>query len=327
MRISKTPRNFFGLCVAAALLALPAFGNQEAAGEAGTASEPALGLTEVRFVFQKQKDPASLKDAADTLGEALAEQLGVPVDVVVPGNYSASVQALVSGTTDVAYVSSLPFLLARRDGGAELILAEQRDDATGQTRTEYDSLFVVRDDGPLETIEDLKANVGDTRFCFTSPTSTSGYVFARLRMVREGMLAKGQDPADVFGEVSFGGGYAQALREVVAGRADVAAVSFYTMEGPKADVYLTPEERGQLRILARTPGVPTHVVCVRDGLDEATKTRIREALLTVAEANPDLLSDVYGTARFIEVDEDAHVAPAVEAVEAVGLPLDNLNKK
>ncbi|MEM8782430.1 MAG: phosphate/phosphite/phosphonate ABC transporter substrate-binding protein [Planctomycetota bacterium] len=284
-------------------------------------------LEKVRFVFQKQKDPASLKAAADRLGGALSERLGVPVEVTVPGDYSASVQALVSGTTDVAYVSGLPFLLARRDGGAELILAEQRDDATGTTRTEYDSLMVVRADSPLQTVDDLKAQAGQTRFCFTSPTSTSGYVFARLRLVREGVLEKGQDPAEVFGEVSFGGGYAQALREVVAGRADVAAVSFYTMEGPKADVYLTPEERAGLRILARTPGVPTHVVCVRSGLDGAWKSKIAEALRATAEADPDLLSDVYGTARFVEVDEDAHVASAIEAVEAVGLPLENLNKK
>ncbi|MEM1446671.1 MAG: phosphate/phosphite/phosphonate ABC transporter substrate-binding protein [Planctomycetota bacterium] len=312
-----------------ALCAVPTLDRAVAAdSSAPTAgTSPALELEKVRFVFQKQKDPASLKDAAETLGSALSDQLGVPVEVIVPGNYSASVQALVSGTTDVAYVSSLPFLLARRDGGAELILAEQRDDAQGVTRTEYDSLMVVPADSPLQTLDDLKAQASDTRFCFTSPTSTSGMVFAHLRLVREGILAKGQDPAEVFSEVSFGGGYAQALREVVAGRADVAAVSFYTMEGPKADVYLSPEERSQLRILARTPGVPTHVVCVRGGLDEATKATIRQALLAVAEANPDLLSDVYGTARFIEVDEDAHVAPAVEAVEAVGLPLDDLNKK
>lgn len=296
-------------------------------GAAEPEGETAPGLDKVRFVFQKQKDPSTLKAAADYLGEALSERLGVPVEVTVPGDYSTSVQALVSGTTDVAYVSSLPFLLARRDGDAQLILAEQRDDTEGNTRTEYDSLMVVREDSPIQSIDDLKAQAGETRYCFTSPTSTSGYVFARLRLVREGILEKGQDPEDVFGEVSFGGGYAQALREVVNGNADVAAVSFYTMEGPKADVYLTPEERGQLRILARTPGVPTHVVCVRDGINADWQQKIREALLAVAEENPDLLSDVYGTARFIQIDEDAHVAPAIEAVEAVGLPLEDLNKK
>jgi ABC-type phosphate/phosphonate transport system substrate-binding protein len=42
----------------------------------------------------------------------LTRDLGKPVRVVVPVDYSASVQALVSGQADVAYLSALPYLLA-----------------------------------------------------------------------------------------------------------------------------------------------------------------------------------------------------------------------
>lgn len=276
------------------------------------------------LVLQKQKDPDALREDADRIGEALTERLHVPVEVMIPGNYSASVQALVSGQADVAYVSSLPFLLARRDGNARLILAERRTDARGQARTDYDSLIVVRKDSDLETIDDLKANADGVTFCFTSPTSTSGFVFAMLRMVRESVLEAGQEPDEVFEEVQFGGGYTQALRQVVDGRADACAVSFYTIEGPRADVYLPAEEREQLRVLARTPGVPTHIVCVRGGLSEAMATRVQVALLEMADESPELLSDVYGTADFVTVDENEHVAATIEAVEAAGVPLERL---
>ena len=70
------------------------------------------------LVLQKQKDPDALREDADRIGDALTERLDVPVEVMIPGNYSASVQALVSGQADVAYVSSLPFLLARGRGRA-----------------------------------------------------------------------------------------------------------------------------------------------------------------------------------------------------------------
>ena len=183
---------------------------------------------------------------------------------------------------------------------------------------------MVRKDSELETIDDLEANADDVTFCFTSPTSTSGFVFAMLRLAREGVLEAGQEPDEVFEEVQFGGGYTQALRQVVDGRADACAVSFYTIEGPRADVYLPAEEREQLRVLARTPGVPTHIVCVRGGLSEAMATRVKEALLAMADESPELLSDVYGTADFVEVDEDEHVAATIEAVEAAGVPLERL---
>ncbi|WP_428388367.1 phosphate/phosphite/phosphonate ABC transporter substrate-binding protein [Mucisphaera sp.] len=294
--------------------------------EVGEISAETEAIGELTFIFQKQKEPDALREAAAQVGTALEAELGVPVRVVVPGDYSASVQALVSQTADVAYVSSLPFLLARRDGGARLLLAEERTDLQGVTRTEYDSLMVVPVDSDLQDLDDLKAQAGEVRFCFTSPTSTSGYVFPRLRLVQEEILAAGQEPSEVFGQVSYGGGYAQALREVLDGRADVAAVSFYTVEGPRADVYLTEAERTQLRVLARTPGVPTHVVCVRSGLSEEWAERIKQALLKLGAESPELLSDVYGTARMVETDEDAHVSAAVAAVEATGLPLTDLNR-
>ena len=281
---------------------------------------------ELVFIFQKQKDPAKIKADADQLAAFLAKELGMPVKAQVPGDYSASVQALVSRKADFAYVSAMPFLLARRDGGATLLLAEVRTDPAGKERTDYDSILVVAKDSPLKSIDDLKAKSGELRMVFTSPTSTSGYIMAYARFVREGMLKRRQDPRQAFKQVSFGNGYTQALEAVLAGRGDIAAVSDYTMEGPRADVYLPREQREKLRILARTPGVPTHLVCARGGLSEELKGRVKAALIKLSKEHPELLADVYGASAFAEVDEQKHVAKAIEAVEYVGLPIEGLAK-
>jgi phosphonate transport system substrate-binding protein len=279
---------------------------------------------ELVFVFQKQKDPDQLRQAADQLGSALQKDLGRPVRVVVPIDYSASVQALVSGQADVAYLSALPFLLARRDGGAELLLAEERVDAAGRPRTDYDSIFVVRADSPLQTFADLQREAPKLRLAFTSATSTSGYVFPYRRFIEAGMLPQRGDPRRAFRSVAFAGSYTQALREVAQGRADVAAVSDYTLEGPRADVYLPADERRSLRILARTPGVPTHLIAVRRGLDAPTREAVRGTLLRLAAEQPDLLADVYGAARFVQADGERHVAAAVKAIEDTGIPIEGL---
>jgi phosphonate transport system substrate-binding protein len=278
------------------------------------------------FIFQKQKDPAQLKASADKLAELMSAELQRKVRVVIPTDYSASVQALVSGQADVAYVSALPFLLARRDGGARLLLAEQRVDAAGKPRTDYDSIFVVRSDSALQSFDDFKRDAKSQRFVFTSPTSTSGYVFPYRRMIAAGMLRPKQDPRAAFKSVAFGGSYTQALREVLEGRADVAAVSDYTMEGPRADVYLPTAERGRLRVLARTPGVPTHLVAVRKGLDAKTEAAVRAALLSVAKRESSLLADVYGASTFVTVDENRHIDAAVAAIRSTGIPIEGLAK-
>lgn len=286
----------------------------------GAASKPLV------FIFQKQKEPTALQASADRIGNLLAKALAQPVKVVIPLDYSASVQALISGQADVAYISALPFLLARRDGGAKLLLVEERTDARGMARTEYDSILVVKKESSLKDFSDLSAQARTLSMVFTAPTSTSGYVFPLRRLVDSGLLKQGADPRTLFKQVQFGGSYTQALNEVLAGRGDVAAVSDYTMEGPAADVYLPAEARARLRILARTPGVPTHLIATRKGLPDATREAVKKALLGLSESDPTLLRDVYGATRFLVVDENQHVAAAVRALERSGVPIEGLAK-
>ncbi len=289
---------------------------------------PALAqaLRPLVFAFQPQKDPAAIRAAADEVAAALAKRLNRDVDVLVPLAYAATVQALVSRRADVAWLSSLPFLLAQRDGGAKLILAEVRKDSAGRARTDYDSVFVVPAGSPLKGFADLKREAKSLRMVFTSPSSTSGFVFPYARMVQEGMLKRAEPPEAAFKSVAYGGGYTQALEQLLAGRADVAAVSDYTVEGPKRTSYLPEDKQAKLRILARTPGVPTHCVAVSAGLTPAEARAVQAALLDMTKTSPALLSDVYGASGLKIVDQRSHTAATVRAIELTGLPITGLVK-
>ena len=280
-------------------------------GQPGPSAQPAeVRPDKLVFAFQKQKDPREVRSAAQTLAGMLSQQIGIPVEVLVPASYGASVQAVVSGRAHVFYVSSVPYLLARENAPVDLLLAEQRDG-----RTDYDSVFVVQRDAPYRSLEDLRGK----RMMFTSPTSTSGYVMAYSRLVDEGLLAARQDPEAFFGDFKFANGYDRALLAVLNGQADACAVSEYAIEGPQADAYLSAEQRRGLRVLAETPGVPTHVVAARADLPVAVRAQVKRALLDISRARPDLLADVYGAARFVEAEPDVHLAAAVRALSNTGL--------
>jgi phosphonate transport system substrate-binding protein len=154
---------------------------------------------------------------------------------------------------------------------------------------------------------------------FTSTTSTSGYVMAYSRLVDEGLLEKAQDPEEFFSTIGYAGGYDRALLAVANGSADLAAVSYYTMEGPKADIYLQVEDRNKLRILTRTPGVPTHLIAGRADLNQEMKQKITEAFLKISAEQPDIIADVYGAATFVEATEQDHLESARQALENTGL--------
>ena len=237
----------------------------------------------------------------------------------VPGDYSAAVQAIISKHADIAYVDSLAYLLAKNEGGAKILLAEKRQDSSGNYRTEYDSIFVVRKDSELKTFQDFLERRKQLRMVFTSPTSTSGYVMAYNRLVNENVITPGQNPKEIFKDVKFGGSYAQALEQVLSKKGDICAVSYYTLEGDSANKYLAKEKREQLRILARTPGVPTHVLIARSDLSEELTTKITESILDLSASKPELLTDVYGTAQFVAVEGDAHVAKTKEALKHLGI--------
>jgi len=279
---------------------------------------------ELVFLFQKQRDPLEVRDAADKLSSFLSDTIGIPVRYEIPLQYSASVQALVSRTADIAYVSAIPYLLARRDGGAELLVVEERQDIAGVGRTDYDSVLVVKKDSDLSSFDDVVARAKDLRISFTSTQSTSGYVIPYRHFVQAGLLEAQQDPRGAFASIVFAGSYDAAVREVLAGRADVAAVSHYVVEGENAGNYLRPEELEDVRVLTRIPGVPTHLVCVRQGLSAELKQRIQEALLKVSEEAPDLLADVYGAKSLVLPRGEDHVAVAAEAVELLGIDVKGL---
>lgn len=281
---------------------------------------------ELVFLFQKQRDPLEVKAAADQLAEKLGEMIGMPVQYEIPTQYSASVQALVSRKADIAYVSSIPYLLARRDGDAEILVVEERADAAGVGRTDYDSVLVVRKDSSLQSYDELVAQAKDLRISFTSTQSTSGYVMPYRRFVHSGILEAGQDPREAFASASFAGSYDAAVREVLGGRADVAAVSHYVVEGDRATNYLTAEELEELRILERIPDVPTHLVCARAGLSTDLKKRIQEALLAIGKSSPDLLADVYGAKKLILPQDEDHVAAAAEAIDLLGIDVRGIVK-
>lgn len=266
------------------------------------------------IVFQRQKDPAALQAQAEQMGRALEQEIGIPVKVVVPQAYSASVQALVSNQAQVAYLSSLPFLLASNETPLEILLAEERDG-----KTSYDAVFVVPKDSPAQTLADLKGKT----MAWTSSTSASGYVFPAAFLIEQNLIEPGADPLTFFGRTSFAGGYDKALFAVLRGQADVAAVSAYTVEGPTADKYLTAEDRAKLRVLARVPNVPTHLLAARADLPAELKAKIAAAFLKISQADPELLKDVYGAAALVKADP-GHADPTREAVEAMGPDLGTL---
>jgi phosphonate transport system substrate-binding protein len=301
------------LCVAAALALAPGCDKSESSEDTKAAAteteEQEQKIEKLIFAFQPQANPQGLSPNVDKLSKYLGDQIGVETKVFLPQTYAAVVEALRAKNADVAYFSGWPYLIAHREANAEILVAEVREG-----NPYYYSHWYVRSGSGVEELADLRGKDAS----FTSPTSTSGYLFPTAKLVEEGLLESGEDPAKFFGNVIFAGGYQQSLMALVNGKVDAAAASNYAF-----DLYLSDEQKEQVETLTRQGPVPTHCVAVRGGLPDDLKEKIREALLSLNEPeNRELLESVYGAEKFVPRTHEEHVTALEKALKLAGQDID-----
>lgn len=265
--------------------------------------------SKVVFAFQPQENPEALAPDADRLAKYMAEQIGIDAEVFLPTSYAAVVEALRSENADVAYFSGWPYLIASRKADVDLLVVEER-----KGNPFYHSQWYVAADSDIETVADLKGK----SVSFTSPTSTSGYLFPLAKVIEESSMETGDDPKKFFSNIIYAGGYQQSLQALVHDRVDAAAASDYAYEQ-----YLTDEERENMRILSKQGPVPTHGIAVRSALPDDVKEKIKAAFLNLNKSeHTELLKSIYGAEKLVERTHEEHVAALEKALKLVGAEKD-----
>jgi len=271
-----------------------------------TAITPAFGADDTRplseevvIALKPDKNPDAMLAEREALSRALGETLGRSVRVITPLSSAVIIEGLANGSVDLGYLSATDMVNARQADAADLLLAGL---IKGQPY--YQSLWLCLEDRPYDTIADLRGRP----VAFASRTSTSGYLVPLLELKKRGLIER--DPAEFFGAVWFGSGYASAVERVLAGEAEAAAVSDYVFHDDK---HLTPEQKSRLKILDTQGPVPTHVIAVSRRLEPAAHDTLRSALLEFGRLQP-ALRDTVLTSELAEVDADRHLAPVTAAL-------------
>ncbi|WP_017316947.1 phosphate/phosphite/phosphonate ABC transporter substrate-binding protein [Mastigocladopsis repens] len=267
-------------------------------------------------IFPTRKDAPDLQTKANRVAEFLSKELKMPVQAKVADD-TAAVEALRANSADVAFLSSRPALKAEELAGARLYLAEVRPNYSG--RYTYNSIIVVPKNSSLKTLGTSKATLEQLRgkrMAFTSPTSGSGFIFPVGELVKQKLVPNRDRLDSFFSQVVYGGDYSKALRAVVQGQADIAAVSEYAFNAP----YISEAEKSQLRVLYKIPGVPAHGVAIDDDVPAPMREQIINAMLKLNTAqNNEMLRGLYNSTELVKVDHNKHLAPIREALKNAGI--------
>lgn len=202
-----------------------------------------------------------LEEVGDKLRLQLEKDIGQPVEMKVPVNYTAVIEAFGSKRVDVAFMNSFGYLLAR-----EKYKAEARLIAVSKGKKEYYGQVIARKD-KVKTLKDLNGK----NFAFVSPISGSGYL-TTLKLLKENGLK--------MGEHSFMGRHDSVVAAVYQGRADAGATFYATdVDGQPNDARRLvktqyPDIYEKVIRIALTGPLPNEPVVFRSDMSEELKQKV-----------------------------------------------------
>ena len=284
------------------------------------ASTADLSLRSIQIALKPNKDVQGQREDEKLLSDELTTRLGIPVTITTPSSKAIIEAGLANKTIDLGYVSSGDAISFADNDVAEVLVAGQHEsvDADGESYkgAYYYSVWLSLKDKPYTQISDLK----NKPVAFASRTSTSGLLVPSWDLIKRGLVKEGGSLKDFFGEnnVFYGTGYVSAVEQVLEGKAEAAAVSYYVYE---KDKHLSQEQRNKLKVVQRQGPVASHTFCVRKTLPNAARTALKDAMLTMVEEKPQLCNRLFG-GTLVEVDPVAHLKPPREAKALVATLVD-----
>jgi phosphonate transport system substrate-binding protein len=147
------------------LAVVASFGGLRAAGSSLTVGMiPDAGATQVSI---DQKAP---------LRDYLSKALGESVQLIIPTNYNATVEALGNGSLSFAYLGALTHLKAHQSYGVIPLVQRSID-------KQFHSVFVAQSGASIKSLADTEGK----RFAFGDISSTSGHLIPYRELKRAGV--------------------------------------------------------------------------------------------------------------------------------------------
>ena len=242
------------------------------AGTLGLASSAARAQTaqasrEISFGFISTEASSNLRTAWQPLLQDMEKATGLSVKAYFASDYAGIIEAMRFNKIQVAWMGNKSAMEAvDRSGGEVFAKTVGKDGNEG-----YYSVLIVHRDSPLKSLADVLKQHADLTLGFGDPNSTSGTAVP-------GLFAFGQnriDPTRDF-KRTLRASHEANLMAVVNRQVDVATNN---TENTSRFEKTHPEEAKAVRVIWRSPLIPSDPLVWRKDLDGATKTQIREFLI------------------------------------------------
>jgi phosphonate transport system substrate-binding protein len=235
---------------------------------------------------------ANLRGEFATLLGELAE---LEVAVSEAPSYEKLAVALDEGTTQLAWLSPIPYIALSHAGRVAPLVYNER------LKKHYCSAIIVPKDSHVKRIGDLKG----ARAAWVDRHSAAGYVVPRIQLAQAGV-----DPRSDLSEQTFAGSHDAVAEMVASNQVDFGATFAHKGEG-KNDVigpFSTPERSPRVRVLTTFGKIPSDLIVARNDVDMAVRVRLTRALrlMNVNGTGRRIIHELFDVDRFRLLDAEAY---------------------
>lgn len=218
--------------------------------------------TVLRISMIPSTDPGKILRESQPLVSYLEQETGAKVELTVPTNYAAVVEAIANDQVDIAYFGGFTYVQASQRAGVTALVQRERD-------RKFHSVFITHPGSGINSLADLKGRT----FAFGDVNSTSGHLMPEYFMRQQNV------DAEVITRAVYTGGHdATALavvnKKVDAGAMDEAIFEKMTQHG-KLDA-------GKLRVFYTTPPFFDYIWASRKGLDPQLAEKFSAAFMKLS---------------------------------------------
>ncbi|MCW5770631.1 MAG: phosphonate ABC transporter substrate-binding protein [Rhodospirillaceae bacterium] len=231
-------------------------------------------MKELNFGIISTESSQNLKTIWEPFLADMAKKTGYQVKSFFASDYAGIIEAMRFNKVQVAWFGNRSAIEAvDRASGEVFVQTVDRDGNPG-----YWSLVIVHKDGALKTLDDLLKCGKNCTFGNGDPNSTSGfavpgyYVFAR----------NGIDPKTHFKRMTTANHESNALA-VANKRVDAATNNTENMDRL---LKTNPKAHAQIRVLWKSPLIPSDPIVWRKDIAGADKKKIRDFFLTYGTKDP-----------------------------------------
>lgn len=260
-RVSRARALVLGVTLVAGLGSLLALGPFRGGAEVPANGGATPEGERLALVAGPISGPEVLSEELWPIVRYLERELGVTIELSPPRSSSEVMESLAGGDGQIAILPSLAWVQAReQQRGVRLLAIQSRDGACT-----CDTVLVGRRGEALRHPSQIRGR----RICTAEAQSASGDLLAR-----SWARSLGERPDELWGEVRRSGDPLSALRDLLAGRCDLAAVEETTIR----EAEVQGLEASAFEVMVTTGRVPNPAWIGSHRLDEGLARAISSAL-------------------------------------------------